>query len=121
MLFLIAVESKCFERGWVTERDGGPTGFVGSVSVVGEQSPFSGNSLELLGFIRHVVEIRLEKREAVAFGKLQSEATFLFDGVLYGVDLVRPGEIVAFESVADGVIRCYGEGNAVGGFRSRES
>lgn len=56
----------------------------------------------------------------MALGNLQSEAPFLFDGVLDGLDVVCPGETVAFKSVVDGVIRCYGEGNAVGGFRARE-
>lgn len=46
--------------------------------------------------------------------ELESEAAFLFQRVLNGLDVVGPGDVVTKEGVVDGVVGCDGEGNEIG-------
>lgn len=56
----------------------------------------------------------------MALGDPEGEAALLLDGVLGGVDVVRPGEAVAAEGVVDGVVGGDGEGDGLGGVGAGE-
>lgn len=61
-----------------------------------------------------MLEVGGKESEAVALGNLESEASLFFKGILEGLDMVSPREMVAVESVMDGMIWCDSKGNAVG-------
>lgn len=104
----------------MTERDGDPARLVRAMAVVRKEPPLSRNALEFLGTRNDVVEVGREDEVAVSFWELENEAATLVEGVLDGVDVVGPREVVSEEGVVDGVIGGYGEGDSVGGLGARE-
>lgn len=104
----------------MTERDGDPARLIRAMTVVCKEPPLSRNTLEFLGTRNDVVQVGREDDVAVSFWHLENEVATLVEGVLDGVDVVGPREVVSEEGIMDGVVGRYGEGDSFGGLRARE-